>query len=248
MKLRETEVSLDEQQVPHTLVGKIVAAIPCFNTEAHIGDVVTRTRKHVDLVIVVDDGSADATAEAAKSAGAVVVRHNTNNGYGEAIRSCFEAASTFGASILVTIDGDGQHDPDEIPELLAPLLSGKADLVIGSRFLENGHAMPTYRKFGINVITLLFNAGSRVGVSDSQSGFRAYDERAFQNLSLSETGMSVSIETLEKARRRGAVISEVPISCQYNSHTPTMKAVKHGVSVALSVFKIRLKSKLGRYR
>jgi hypothetical protein len=104
--------------------------------------------------------------------------------------------------------------------------------------------MPRYRKFGISVITSLWNFGSKVKVSDSQSGFRAYSKEMFANTSFSEKGMSISIETLEKARRKKAIIKEVPISCFYFPSTLNLKAIRHGLSVALAVVKIRLKNSL----
>jgi len=235
---------------------KVVACIPCFNTEPFIADVVSSTKKHVDQVIVIDDGSHDGTADAARAAGALVVNHHTNMGYGEAIKSCFEAAKANAADVLVILDGDGQHHPDEIPELTAPILQGEADLVVGSRFLQTTQnyqlsttncqlaTMPRYRKFGIGVITRLWNFASRVKVTDAQSGFRAYSKKIFENSSLSEKGMSISIETLEKARRKGAIIKEVPISCFYIPSTLNFRAIRHGLSVALSVVRIRLKNSL----
>jgi len=104
--------------------------------------------------------------------------------------------------------------------------------------------MPRYRKFGISVITFLWNFGSEVKVSDAQSGFRAYSKKVFETFPLSEKGMSVSIETLEKARRKGAIIKEVPTSCFYVPSTLNLRAIRHGLSVALSVVRIRLKNSL----
>ena len=255
---------------------KIVAGIPCFNNELFIAVVVSKAKKYVDQVVVINDGSHDSTTEVAEAAGALVISHGTNRGYGEAIKSCFEAAKANTADVLVILDGDGQHNPDEIPKLLAPIVDKEADLVIGSRFfqpeesplnspqstakfptpglknldsrLSTAHSrlniMPRYRRFGISVITLLFNLGSRANVSDAQSGFRAYSKKIFENLSLSEKGMSVSIETLEKARRKGAIIKEVPISCEYIPSTLNLEAIRHGLSVALSVVRIRLNESL----
>lgn len=223
---------------------KIIAAIPCFNTEPFITDVISKARKYVNQVIVIDDGSHDGTAEVARAAGALVINHSTNRGYGEAIKSCFEAAKANTADVLVTLDGDGQHNPDEIPKLTDALLQGKADIIIGSRFLTDEHNTPGYRRFGIGVITFLWNFGSKVKVSDAQSGFRAYNKKIFETIHLSKKGMSVSIETLEEARRGGAIIKEVPISCLYVPSTLNLKATRHGLSVALSVVRIRLKNSL----
>ncbi len=238
---------MTQQSRPYQILKpKVIAAIPCYRTELYVGDVVSRAKKYVDQVIVVDDGSDDGTGEVAREAGALVIRHEKNRGYGEAIKSCFEAARSNGADILVTLDGDGQHNPDEIPRVISPILKGEANLVIGSRFLANEHSVPRYRKFGIGVITFLWNFGSKVKVSDTQSGFRAYSKKVFESFPLREQGMAVSIEILEKARKRGAVIKEVPISCVYVSSTINFKAIKHGLSVALSVIKIRLKNSLVR--
>jgi len=221
---------------------KVVAAIPCFNTELSIADVVSRARKYVDQVIVIDDGSRDGTIEVAKAAGALVINHGTNRGYGIAVKSCFEAAEANAADVLVILDGDGQHNPDELPRLLAPVLRGEADLTIGSRFIADNHNMPRYRKFGISVINFLWNFGSKVKVSDTQSGFRVYRRGVLQGVSLVETGMSVSVETLEKIRSKGATIKEVPISCLYVPSVLNMGAIRHGLRVALSVIRIRAKS------
>lgn len=219
---------------------KVIAAIPCFRTKDYIGDVVSKAKKHVDQVVVIDDGSQDSTAEVAIAAGALVRSHDTNKGYGVAIRSCFEVASMLDTTVLVILDGDGQHDPDDIPKLLAPITQGKADLVIGSRFLRRKVSMPRYRKFGIKIITCLFNLWSTVRVSDAQSGFRVYSRKIFGGLSLSEKGMSVSIEILEKIRRRRMTIVELPISCRYANSTICIGAIWHGFCVALAVLKIRL--------
>lgn len=231
---------------------KVVAIIPSFNTASTIHEVVSKAKKYVNQVIVVNDSSHDSTVEEARVSGVLVTSHDVNKGYGETIKSCFETAKAEGTDVLVILDGDGQHNPDEIPKLVAPILNQEADLVIGSRFLQLEESvatspqttMPRYRVFGIKIITFLWNFGSKTKVSDAQSGFRAYRKNAFQYLHLSERGMSVSIETLEKARRKGAVIREVPISCLYAPSTLNLKAINHGLSVALSVIRLRLKNKL----
>jgi len=219
---------------------KVIVTIPCLNTGRTIGKVLSGAKKYVKKVIVINDGSTYSTAEQAEALGAVVVTHAVTRGYGGAISSCFEVARAENADIVVILDGDGQHDPDDIPAVLAPVLNGQADVVIGSRFLGGKNSVPGYRKFGIKVITFLFNVASRTKVSDTQSGFRAYSKRIFENYTLSEEGMGISIETLEKARGKGAVIKEVPISCAYNTSVFTLKTISHGLSVALSVVRIRL--------
>ena len=230
---------------------KVIAAIPAYNEERFIGSVVLVAKKYVSQVIVVDDGSTDNTRQAASASGALVLSHGENKGYGEAIRHCFETAKENGVDVLVTLDGDSQHDPAEIPILVAPILKGEANLVIGSRFLKSVQGtrqtnMPRYRKFGIAIITGLFNIGSKVRVSDAQSGFRAYSRRILDTVSLTEKGMGVSVEVIVKAREKGLIIQEVPISCSYHSRSSTLNPVYHGLAVTLAVVKLRSKSLLGR--
>ncbi|MFC2050537.1 glycosyltransferase family 2 protein [Chloroflexota bacterium] len=226
---------------------RIIVAIPCLNEEQFISDVVTRARRYVGKVIVVDDGSTDNTSEAAQAAGAHVMRHEKRQGAGAATRSAFEAAKTYDADVLITLDGDGQHNPDEIPQILAPIVSDEADLVIGSRFLQptqqtQGTNIRRYRKFGIDVITWLYNLGSKLKVSDSQSCFRAHSRRLLENIDITESGFGFSVEVLIKARRKGFVITEVPISCVYHSQGSSLNPVAHGLGVAFSVIMLRLRN------
>ena len=192
---------------------RIVAGIPSFNTEKTIKDVVNNTLRYVDEVVVIDDGSQDQTVVVAKAAGARVISHGLNKGYGVAIKSCFEVAKKDRVDILIIIDGDGQNNPDEIPGLLATMINERADLVIGSRFLNDSQNIPQYRKFGIGVITFLWNFGSKIKITDAQSGFRAYGKKVLRDIDFSETGMDSSIVIIEKIRRNGALIKEVPITC-----------------------------------
>jgi glycosyltransferase involved in cell wall biosynthesis len=226
---------------------RVVAAIPCHNEEQFIADIVRSVKQHVHQVVVVDDGSSDDTSKAAEAAGALVVRHGSNRGPGVAYRSCFKAASELDADVLVTLDGDGQHLPEELPRVLAPLLRGEADLVIGSRFLDH-YEIPRYRKFGIDVITWLYNLGSPVKVVDAQSCFRGYNRRALDTLTISENGFGFSVELLVQARAHGLTIKEVPISCVYHSDSHSQNPVTHGLTVALMVVKHRLRMASHRRR
>lgn len=219
---------------------RIVAGIPAYNEGRFIGEVVRKARELVDEVIVVDDGSTDSTARVAEAAGALVIRHKTRKGAGGATKSCFKAAKAKGADVLVTLDGDAQHQPSEISKLVAPLLRNKVDLAIGSRFLGEQGNMRLYRRFGIKIITFLYNFGSKVKVSDAQSCFRAYGQRALHSLSVTEAGFGFSVELLVQARQRGLTIGEVPISCVYHSESHSSSPVIHGLGVAFTVLKLRL--------
>jgi glycosyltransferase involved in cell wall biosynthesis len=217
---------------------RVIAAIPCYNEEQFIGNVIRRASRYVDQVIVVDDGSSDRTAEVAEAAGAIVVRHEVNKGPGGAYKTCLKVARDNGVEVLITLDGDEQHDPDELPRLLRPLLNGEADLVIGSRFLDH-YEVPRYRKFGIDVITFLYNVGSKVKVVDAQSCYRGYNRKALEMLRVTEAGFGFSVELLVQARKNGLRIVEVPISCIYHEASHSMNPVLHGVGVALMVVKHR---------
>jgi glycosyltransferase involved in cell wall biosynthesis len=223
---------------------RITAGIPCYNEERFIGDLVLQTRRLVDQVIVVDDGSQDGTSSAAKAAGALVVDHGSNKGYGEAIRSCFQAARNTDTDILVTLDGDNQHTPEEITMLTGPIARGEADIVIGSRLLKQSPQtnMRLYRRFGIRMITWLCNVGSPVKVTDSQSGFRAYRRSVLESVTLTDPRMGASVEMLIKARKKGFVITEVPITCRYHSESSEQNPVSHGLGVVLAVIMFRLRN------
>jgi len=220
---------------------KVVVTIPCFNTQIAIARVVSKAKQYADEVIVVDDGSSDLTGITAKSIGAIVISHGKNKGYGEALKSCFTAALARGAEVIVTIDGDGQHNPDEIPQLLDAILKEQVEVVIGSRFIGTNN-IPKYRRFGISVINWLWNYGSSTKLSDSQSGFRAYRKNILEILNLSEKGMSISIEIIEKIRKNKVNIKEVPVTCSYenNNSTLSLESLFHGFNIAFSVLRIRL--------
>ena len=220
---------------------RVIAAIPCFNEERCIGSVVLKTKKFVSSVIVIDDGSTDATAEVAEAAGASVHQHDRNRGYGAAIRSALEKGKQLGADVLVIVDGDGQHDPKDIPKLVKPLIDGEADVVIGSRFLGQGKKPPFYRRVGQRVLTTVTNVGSGQKVSDSQSGFRAYSAKALNALNLAEDGMSVSSEMQFAIGKSGLKVKEVPIDVTYEGKAKR-SPVEHGIGVlsrVLVLFSLR---------
>jgi glycosyltransferase involved in cell wall biosynthesis len=221
----------------------VIVGIPAFNEEHSIARIVLDAQKYADTVIVCDDGSSDLTAKIAERLGAEVVRHPQNMGYGAAIKSLFQRALDFGADVLVTLDGDGQHDASEIPQVVKPITDGQADMVIGSRFIDNQGTkeMPAYRRFGAQVITKLVNGSSRTGVKDSQSGFRAYNRQALQRLCVSEAGMGASVQILREASKQDLRISEVPSTCKYENNgysTSTKNPVTHGVGVIMSLIRL----------
>jgi len=218
---------------------KIIAVIPCLNEERFIGDVAAKALKHVDKVFVIDDGSTDRTADIARHAGADVIRHEKRLGAGAATRTGFLAALKAGADIAVTLDGDGQHDAAEIPNVIKPILDGEADLAIGSRFVNPSTNMPPYRNLGIDLITWLYNAGSKAKITDSQSGFRSHSRKLLEIINIIRSDFSFSIEVLVKARKNGLKIVEVPVSCLYHAQGSSMNPIVHGLGVAWSVIQLR---------
>jgi glycosyltransferase involved in cell wall biosynthesis len=215
----------------------IVAGIPAFNEEKSIAKVIILARRHIDKVIVCDDGSQDMTGELSLALGAELIQHKRNLGYGASISSLFRKARADDADILVTIDGDGQHDPAQIPRLVDPILKGEADIVIGSRFTDGSESTtPRIRKIGIGAITLLTNEMGQQ-ITDSQSGFRAYSKKAIAKLRPTEMGMGASTELLSKALEENLRILEVPITITYNGETSSLNPVYHGLDVVLSTVK-----------
>jgi glycosyltransferase involved in cell wall biosynthesis len=217
----------------------IIAAIPALDEERTIAKVVIKSMKHVDRVVVCDDGSKDMTGEIAERLGAEVIRHDRNMGYGAALASLFRRAREIGADAMVTLDADMQHNPEDIPRLVKPILDGEADIVVGSRLLhEHGEEIPKSRRFGIKTITKLANAASYKELTDAQSGFRAYSRKAIELITPTELGMGASTEILLKAKENGLRIKEVPIKVSYNVEKPsTHNPLYHGLDVVLSMVK-----------
>ncbi len=213
-----------------------LACIPAYNEEKYIEDVIKRSLPHVDSVIVCDDGSTDKTAKLARDAGAIVISQK-NQGYGAALATLFEYARKNNAQIMVTLDGDGQHDPNQIPLLVNAITAHNVDVAIGSRFLDDTTQASGYRKTGIKIITSASNYGTNFKVSDSQSGFRAYSKDAIDAIHPTEQGMAVSTEILLKISNKGLSVAEVPITISYDGDTSEQHSVSHGVSVLMNTLK-----------
>jgi glycosyltransferase involved in cell wall biosynthesis len=221
----------------------IVIGIPAFNEELTIGRVVLEAQKYAGKVVVCDDGSTDYTAKIAESLGADVVRHEKNSGYGASIKSLFLRAQELNADVFVTLDADGQHEPNEIPIVINPIVEGAADVVIASRFVhkKGTSEMPLYRQLGAKLITKMVNGSAKNGVTDSQSGFRAYSHQALDRLSFFEDGMGASVEILLKASKADLRIVEVPSTCKYNTgkvDTSSEHPLTHGMGVVFSLIRL----------
>ncbi|TAK16887.1 MAG: glycosyltransferase family 2 protein [Nitrosarchaeum sp.] len=215
----------------------LVIGIPAYNEEKNIAGIISKLQKVTDKIIVCNDGSSDMTREIAEKMGAIVINHPKNLGYGAGIKSIFLKAREMSPDILVTFDADGQHRIEDIEKVIEPILKGTADIVIGSRFLNNTDNIPSYRKFGISAITKMANITTKQKITDSQSGFRAYNRKSLNELNLSERGMGISTEILIKADKKELKIAEVPIVILYEGDTSTHNPVGHGTAVILSTMK-----------
>ena len=215
---------------------RIVAGIPAFNEEKTIAKVVVRASRHVDKVLVVDDGSSDDTGLIAEKLGATVIRHERNLGKGAALRAILDWARGLGVDVLVTLDADGQHDPDEIPSVVEPILREYADVAIGSRRFSRD--MPLHRRFGGRILDHITGVSASGEIVDAQSGFRAYSRKALERVTAAETGMGVDSEILLRAKEKGLKIVEVPAKASYEKpRTSTHNPVYHAFDVFFSVIK-----------
>ncbi len=190
-------------------ISRIAAAIPALDAEATIGEVVRRTRAILPHVLVIDDGSQDATAAEAVTAGATLVRHPKNLGKGRALRTAFEALFGFGFEKVVTLDADGQHLPEEIPLLLDAGCDG-ADLVVGCRERLFGQMHPL-RRVGNRWSTRAISFAAGRVLADAQSGFRLYTRSLVAQTGFPEARFEAESAVLVRAARRGLDIRWVPI-------------------------------------
>ena len=215
----------------------VMVGIPAYNEARFIGSVVLQARRYADVVVVVDDGSSDETALIAEQAGAMVIGHPVNQGKGEALNTLFQAARRFKARSLVLIDGDGQHVTSEIRDVLRPIQAGEADIVVGSRHLRGNRGTPGLRYGGLRALTWLTNRASGVDVTDSQSGFRAFSQKAVQALTFAGKGFSVESEMQFLAAEHDLTVHEVAISTVYVD-PPKRNVLSQGAMVLNGVLRL----------
>ncbi|WP_137286117.1 glycosyltransferase family 2 protein [Halorussus salinisoli] len=216
---------------------EVLVAIPAYNEADTIGEVVSEARQFADRVVVVDDGSDDDTAARAEEAGATVVAHPRNRGYGGALQTAFAEADRLGVEHLVILDGDGQHDPADVPKLVETQRETGAEIVVGSRFLGDSD-VPLYRRFGLFVVNTLTNLGLATfhrgsWIHDTQSGFRAYDADAIRSIvedGSIGTQMSASTDIIHHALDRNYSVEEVGTRITYDGENANSQhPLSHGV-------------------
>lgn len=214
---------------------KILAIIPCYNEEATISSVILKTRRYVDEILIVDDGSIDETVSLSKELGATVICHKINKGKNAAVKTGFRYALEHNFEYIVTLDGDGQHNPDEIPELIGPLINNNntIDISLGIRSGKNTE-MPLWRRFGKRALDYATSFGNDGFITDSQCGFRAFNNKAVKGITPKLQGKSFSVESeqLISAHQLGLEISQTNVSCRYQDlDTSTKGPTAHGFSV-----------------
>lgn len=217
--------------------GDVWVVIPAFNEAAAIGSVIADLRPFAGNIVVVDDGSRDGTAGAAHEAGAVVLRHVINRGQGAALQTGIEYALRRSASAIVTFDSDGQHSAADVPTLLAPLRDGRADIVLGSRFLGSTESMPALRRMVLRLAVLFTRSVSGLKVTDAHNGMRAFSGRAASIIHIQLDRMAHASELMDQIRRSGLPYTEVPVHVRYTEYS-RQKGQRgvHAVRIAFDYF------------
>jgi glycosyltransferase involved in cell wall biosynthesis len=220
----------------------IVVIIPAHNEAESVRDVIEKTLRYSAKIIVVDDGSSDATSTICRSLGVKVLRNARQMGKGIALKKGIVEAIKHNPDIVITLDGDGQHNPDDIPKIIEPIQQSEADIVIGSRYYgDSMKELPRRRKFGLKIINRLNVLLTRTHIRDSQSGFRAYGRDVLERvLSYTSTGYGVETEQLALADSYGFRIVEVPITIRYRGlqKTSNKNFLLHGSIIVITIIRI----------
>jgi len=217
---------------------RIVLVIPIFNESQVIGQVLKEVRLHGDyILIVVDDGSADESFVQACAHGALTLRHKINRGKGAAVKTGIMAANLLEADIVVTMDGDGQHNPADIQTLIDPIINGTNDVVLGSRIL-NKKEMPWVKviaNYIANFFTWLFYG---IMVSDSQSGFRAYSKYAALIIDTKADKYEYDSKVIREIKNYRLQFTEVPVHTRYTEYSTGKKQKQGFINGLVTLFRM----------
>jgi glycosyltransferase involved in cell wall biosynthesis len=224
-----------------------LAIIPAFNEEKSIATIIREIKKYTDHVVVVDDHSTDNTEKIARLHGATVIRHSTNKGVGAAMKTGIAYAKRLKPDIVVTMDADGQHGPDDTPSLIRPLIDGKADFVLGSRFL-NGQLTdtPYGKKIGNKLFAFMVSLLVGVKLTDTQTGFRAFNRKALLSLNLA-SDFTYTQEMILVLCHNGFRCVEVPVKVhprKYGQSKVVSRIGKYALKVLTIIFATYLRLKI----
>lgn len=225
---------------------KITAVIPAYNVQGTVKKVVDGIKNLVDEVIVINDASGDETYDILKELGVVVVNHRRNTGLGGALRDGFKEALKRGADVVVTLDSDGQHDPNDVERLLNRLEANKVDVIIGSRLLERArwNRFPRHRLYGNRILTFITNrAVGRQVTTDSQSGYRVLKRAVLERTDLKGMRMEIASEIIFEAARGGFAFDEVPIEPTYDREHSNVRLIKDTFRILNLLTRKRLTTK-----
>ena len=212
-----------------------ILIIPAYNEGSQVGEVVRSVLSKVDKVIVVDDGSVDATSEEATLAGAITLRHAVNRGYGAALQTGQVLALELGATVIIHFDADGQFLADDIEKVIAPIENKQADVVLGSRFLGNVENIPSLRKFILKLGIVFTWVFSGIKLTDAHNGFRAVSASALTRMDFIHDEMAFSSEFIDEVARLKLRWVEVPVTVRYTDYS--IKSSKQGRMPALKIVK-----------
>ena len=212
--------------------GGVFIVVPAYNEAAAVYDVVRELRSEFPNVVVVDDGSRDATATEARRGGAVVLRHVLNRGQGAALQTGIDYSVRHGADIVVTFDADGQHRVEDVDHLIAALQKESADIAIGSRFLDLRSNVPLFRRAMLRLATMFMRMTSGVALTDAHNGLRAIRRNAASQIELTIDGMAHASEIVDQIYRLHLRVTEVPVVIHYSEYS-----VRKGQS-SLAAFRI----------
>ena len=216
-------------------MANIVAVLPAYNEATRLEGVIGSVKKHVDTVIVVDDGSSDETSLVAIRCGATVVHHRENCGAGAATMTGIDAARKLGADTLITLDADGQHDPKDIPALIQPILDDHADIVFADRFGQR-NPIPLIRRIFNGIGNIVTFAATGKWMADSQCGFKAFGPKALEQIDLKMSGFEFCTEIVREAVVYKWRIAEVPTKVLYSEYTLAKgQSFANGVKTALKI-------------
>ncbi len=220
---------------------KVVAVVPASNEAQVIGAVIGELRRFVDTVVVVDDGSTDQTADVAEKSGAVVVRHRVNRGQGAALQTGIAWALQHSADVIVTFDADGQHAAEDVPRLVEPLMLGRYDVALGSRFNQPRTSdvrpdirCPAVRRWLLKLATVFDRLRTGLAITDTHNGLRAFSRRAAELITIRQDGMAHASEILDEIARHQLRFTEVPVAVRY---TPYARAKGQGMGSGFSILR-----------